>query len=57
VLDGALDAVSEAVAAGVATIVDGDVAVALHISGCSTGGRGTGWGKPGAVGGVLAVCS
>jgi hypothetical protein len=35
--------------------VDSDVAVALHISGCSTGDRGTGWGEPGAVGGLLAV--
>jgi hypothetical protein len=29
--------------------VDGDVAVILHVSGCSTGDRGTGWGEWGAV--------
>jgi hypothetical protein len=37
--------------------VDGGVAVALHVSGCSTGGRGMDWGEPGAVGGFLAIRS
>jgi hypothetical protein len=31
--------------------VDGDVAVVLHVSGCSTGDRGMGWGEWGAIGG------
>jgi hypothetical protein len=36
--------------------VDGDVAVVLHVSGCSTGDRGTGWGEWGAIGGGTGHC-
>jgi hypothetical protein len=37
--------------------IDGDVAVALHVSGCSTADRGMGWGEPGAIRGFLAIRS
>jgi hypothetical protein len=56
-LDGALDAVSEAVAAGNVGGGGCDVVTAVGGSSCVSGVRGTSWGELGAVGGLLAVRS